>query len=239
MSIILKSIILNMAFFIILLTLLHSQKTFSMTFVHPNNTNNTILPGYIECFLDYKTSRCDECPPGCLSDNSSYIVVENKKLARDIDQVFEKTLRQISNVKSGVDKNDTYTAGIYLRSLLIKHQIKISELTLIDKIIEDIQAADSIVSLGNNVHEKLKILTSDKNSSPVAISIVNITSKSIDLLISSNDILSSIQEDTNLMNDLATQKKWITEILDNTVVGCDVSGISGCLTASIFSAGIS
>ena len=171
--------------FIILANFLQSHNSFSINFVHSNDTNSTLLPGYIECFLDYKTSRCDDCPPTCLSDNSSNILVENKILARSIDQVFKNSLREISNVKSGIDKNDTYTASIYLRSLLLKHQINTSELNLIDGILKDIQTADSIVSLENNVQGKLHIMISDENSNPIAISIVNITSTSIDLLINS------------------------------------------------------
>ncbi len=103
-------------FFIILTSFLQSQKSFSINFMRSNNTNSTILPGYIECFIDYKTSHCGDCPPRCLSDNSSNIIIDNKNLARNTNQVFEKSLRQISTVKSGVDKNDTYTASIYLRS---------------------------------------------------------------------------------------------------------------------------
>ena len=47
-----------------------------------NNTNNSIIPGYLGCFIDYRTSNCDDCPPSCLSNNSSNIIIENKKLAR-------------------------------------------------------------------------------------------------------------------------------------------------------------
>ncbi len=206
MSVILKSLILTIVFFIILITILQSQKSFSTSFIHSSNLNNTIMPGYVECFIDYKTSHCDDCPPSCLSDNSSNIIVDDKNLARNIDQVFEKSLRQISTVKSGVDKNDTYTASIYLRSLYLKHQIKISELNLIDGIIKDIQSTDSIVSLGKNVQGKLKILTLDDSSNPIAISVVNIISKSIDLLINSDNILTPIEGYPNLMHDLTTQK---------------------------------
>ncbi|MDQ6724197.1 MAG: hypothetical protein M3Z01_08045 [Thermoproteota archaeon] len=197
------------------------------------------MPGYIECFIEYKTSQCNDCPPSCLSDNSTNIMIENKKLAINIDQVFEKSLRQISTVKSGVNKNDTYTASIYLRSLLLKNQLKISELNLIDGIIKNIQTADSIVSLGNNVQSKLKILTSDKSSDPIAISIVNITSKSIDLLINSDNILFKIKGNPNLIHDLTEQKKWIMKIIANTIIGCEVTGLTGCLVASIFTTGVS
>ncbi len=90
--------------FIILKSYLQSQKIYSLIFVPSNNTNITILPGYIERFIEYKTSQCDDCPPSCLSDNSTNIMIKNKKLAINIDQVFEKSLSQISTVKSGVDK---------------------------------------------------------------------------------------------------------------------------------------
>lgn len=228
-----------MVFFIFLTSYLQSQKTFSLNFVPSNETNSTVLPGYIGCFIEYKTSHCDDCPPSCLSDNSTNIIIENKKLSINIDQVFEKSLRQISTVKSGLNKNDTYIASLYLRSLLLKNQIKISELNLINGIIKNIQTADSIISLGNNVQGKLKILTSDKNSNPIAISVVNITSKSIDLLINSDNIMSKIKGDSNLMHDLIEQKKWIMKIIANTIIGCEISGMTGCLTASIFTTGIS
>ncbi len=238
MSTIFKKLILFVIFFIIFTVFLPTQKAFSINFVTSINTNNTILPGYIECFIEYKTSQCDNCPPSCLSDNTSNIIIENKKLASDIDKIFENSLRQISIVKSGVDKNDTYTASIYLRSLLLKNQIKISELNLIDKLIGNIQTADTMVSLGKNVEEKLKTLTFDRNSNPIAISIVNITHKSIDLLINSDDILSTIQGNPNLSHDLIEQKKWITKIIANTIIGCEVSGITGCMVSSIFTTGI-
>ena len=90
------------------------------------------------------------------------------------------------------------------------------------------------------VKEKLNLLTSDNNSgSPIAISIVNIVSKSIDLLIDGDSILSTIQENPHLMHDLPTQKKWIIEILNNAIIGCDMSGIIGCLSTSIASTGVS
>jgi len=235
----LKKIILYVIPFIIFASFLQSQKTFSLNYVPINNINTTILPGYLGCFIDYKTSQCDDCPPSCLSNNSSNIIIDNKKLANNIDQLFEKSLRQISNVKSGINKNDTYLASIYLRSLLLKNQIKISELNLIDGIIKDIQKTDSIVSLGKNIQEKLKILNLDKNSTPIAISIVNITSKSVDLLINSDNIISIIQGNTNLKNDLTVQKKWVSKIIANTILGCEVSGLSGCLVSSIFTTGIS
>ncbi len=79
----------------------------------------------------------------------------------------------------------------------------------------------------------------DRNSSPIAISITSITSKSVDLLINSDNIISSIQGNPNLSHDLMTQKKWLTKIIDNAIMGCEVAGVSGCLVASIFTTGIS
>ncbi len=234
-----KKLFIFVVFFIFLTSYLQSQKTFSLNFVPSNETNSTILSGYIGCFIEYKTSHCNDCPPSCLSDNSTNIIIENKKLSINIDQVFEKSLRQISTVKSGLNKNDTYIASLYLRSLLLKNQIKISELNLINGIIKNIQTANSIISLGNNVQGKLKILTSDKNSNPIAISVVNIASKSIDLLINSDNIMSKIKGNSNLMDDFIEQKKWIMKIIANTIIGCEISGMTGCLAASIFTTGIS
>ncbi|MBA3750810.1 MAG: hypothetical protein H0X03_07995, partial [Nitrosopumilus sp.] len=59
------------------------------------------MPGYIECFIEYKSTKCGECPPSCLSMDSEKIIVGNKELSSKIDQVFEKSLRQISIVKAG------------------------------------------------------------------------------------------------------------------------------------------
>jgi hypothetical protein len=51
-------------------------------------------------------------------------IVNNNFFARHMGQVFEKQIRQISEVRAGVNKNDTYTATIFLFSLLKKNQIK-------------------------------------------------------------------------------------------------------------------
>ncbi|MGN6821379.1 MAG: hypothetical protein ACTHJ7_01160 [Candidatus Nitrosocosmicus sp.] len=198
------------------------------------------MSGYIGCFIDFKTSNCDDCPPSCLSFNSSNIIVDNKILAKNIDKVFENQLRQISEVRSGVNKNDTYTASIYLYSLLLKNQIKLPELNLLEQLINDSQTTNSLVFLGKDVKDKLNLLSSDNSSSsPIAISIVNIVSKSIDLLIDCDSILSTIEGNPNLMHDLPTQKKWILEVLDNAIIGCDESGLAGCLASSVASSGIS
>ena len=103
----------------------------------------------------------------------------------------------------------------------------------------DVQKANSIVSLGKNIQSKLNILDSNKTSTPIAISIVNIISKSIDLLVNSDNIISQIHGYTNLLNDLTEQKKWIEKIITNTIIGCEVSGITGCLVSSIFTTGVS
>ena len=207
--------------------------------ISTNTANNTTLPGYLKCFIDYTTSNCNDCPPICLSLNEKNIVIENKELAKNIDQVFEKSLRQISTVRSGLENNDTNTASIYLRSLLLKNQITIPELNLIDDMINDIHKANSIVALGKDIQSKLNVLNYNETSTPIAISIVNITSKSIDLLINSDNIISQIHGHTNLLNDLNEQKKWIEKIITNTVIGCEVSGITGCLVSSLFTTGVS
>ncbi|MGN6351361.1 MAG: hypothetical protein ACTHL3_07855 [Candidatus Nitrosocosmicus sp.] len=217
------------------------SQSFSLSFIHSNYpSRNTTLSGYMGCFIDFKTSNCDDCPPSCLSFNSSNIIVDNKILAKNIDKVFENQLRQISEVRSGVNKNDTYTASIYLYSLLLKNQIKLPELNLLEQLINDSQTTNSLVFLGKDVKDKLNLLTSDNSSSsPIAISIVNIISKSIDLLIDGDSILSTIEGNPNLMHDLPTQKKWILEVLDNAIIGCDESGLAGCLASSVASSGIS
>jgi hypothetical protein len=73
-------------------------------------------------------------------------------------------------------------------------------------LIKEIQTANSPVYLSKNVKEKLNNLTSDESSSPIAISIVNITSKSIDLLINKDNLLYSIEGNPNLIQDFTIQK---------------------------------
>ena len=232
--------IVYVLFLIIFTNHILQSQSFSLSFIHSNYpSRNTTLSGYIGCFIDFKTSNCDDCPPSCLSFNSSNIIVDNKILAKNIDKVFENQLRQISEVRSGVNKNDTYTASIYLYSLLLKNQIKLPELNLLEQLINYSQTTNSLVSLGKDVKDKLNLLTSDNSSSPITISIVNIVSKSIDLLIDGDSILSTIEENPNLMHDLPTQKKWILEVLDNAIIGCDESGLAGCLASSVASSGIS
>ena|SRR6478672_10033679 len=238
MDIILKSIFAIIFFLIIFGFPLQQQKSYSINFIHSNSSDITTMPGYVECFIDYKTSYCGDCPPACLSFNSSNIIVNNKFLARHMDQVFEKQTRQISEVRAGGNKNDTYAATIYLYSLLIKNQIKLSEVHLIENIIKEIQTASSPISLGKYVKEKLNNLTSDENSTPIAISIVGITAKSIDLLINKDNLLYSLEGNPNLINDFGIQKKWIMEILNNAIIGCDESGITGCLASSVASTGV-
>jgi hypothetical protein len=232
--------IMYVLFLIILTNHILQSQSFSLSFIHSNYpSRNTTLSGYAECFIDFKTSVCDDCPPSCLSLNSSNIIVDNKILAKNIDKVFENQLRQISEVRSGVNKNDTYTANIYLYSLLLKNQIKLPELNLLEQVINYSQTTNSLVSLGKDVKDKLNLLTSNNSSSPIAISIANIVSKSVDLLIDGDSILSTIEGNPNLMHDLPTQKKWILEVLDNAIIGCDESGLAGCLASSVASSGIS
>jgi hypothetical protein len=227
-------------FLIVLLVSSQSHLITSFGFsISTNDSKSTVLPGYLKCFINYTTSNCNDCPPICLSFNEKNIIIENKELAKTIDQVFEKSLRQIATVRSGLENNDTNTASIYLRSLLLKNQITIPELNLIDEIIHDVQKANSIVSLGKSIQSKMNILNSNETSTPIAISIINITLKSIDLLINSDNIISQIHGYTNLLNDLKEQKKWIEKIITNTIIGCEVSGITGCFVSSIFTTGVS
>jgi hypothetical protein len=191
------------------------------------------------CYIEYKTSTCDDCPPSCLSFNSSDIIVDNKILSKNIDKVFENQLRQISELRFDMNQSEVYTANIYLYSLLIKNQLKLPEVKLIEEIINKSQTTNSLVSLGNDVKAKLNIMLSDKTSSPVALSIVKIISKSVDLLINGDNIVSTIEGNPNLTHDLQIQKKWILKILNDTIIGCNESGLSGCLTSSIASTGIS
>jgi hypothetical protein len=235
----LKKLYIYILFCLILTNFINLQKSFSSNSITSNSNNTSILPGYIECFIEYKSSKCNECPPSCLSMNSKNIIIENKNLSNKIDQIFEKSLRQISIVKSGIDRNSTYASIIYLQSLYLKNQINIDELKIIDDVIKNIQNADSIISIGKDIKEKLNILIDEENSSPIAISILNITSKSIDLLINSDFIILKNQGNPNLMFDLSEQKKWILKILSNTIIGCEISGMLGCLTSAIFTTGIS
>ena len=226
-------------FMIILLFSLQPNPSLSTNLINNSkNTDNTVLPGYLHCFIDYRTSNCDDCPPICLSNTDKNMIIKNNVFAKNIDQIFEKSLRQISTVKTGFENNDTNTANIYLKSLLLKNQINIDELNLINEIIKFIQKANSTISLAKHVHTNLDKLNSDVKSSPIAISILNITSKSIDLLINSDSILNQIQGYQNLTHDLSVQKKWITKIIANTIIGCEVAGLSGCLASSIFTTGI-
>ncbi len=237
MCIVFKKIIFQIIPIIILFNIFQLQKCFPYNFPLINNTNNSILSGYINCFIDFKTSICNDCPPNCLSNNSTTII-NDKKLSRNSDLVFEKSLRQLSSIKS-YSKNDTFLAGIYLRSLLLKNEINVLEFNLISNLIEKIQNSNSLISIGKEVHNKLKLLEDDNNSNSISISIINTLAKSIDLLINSDQILYKIKGYPNLLNDLSVQKKWMTKIIINTIIGCEISGLSGCLTASIIASGIS
>ena len=233
-----RSLLLLFLFVLIISIQSQLSKHFGFS-ITSNISNSTVLPGYIKCFINYTTSTCNDCPPICLSFSEKNIIIENKELAKNLDQVFEKSLRQISTVRSGLENNNTNTASIYLRSLLLKNQITISELNLIDEIMNEIHKANSIISLGKIIHTKLDNLNSNKTSSPIAISIANITSKSVDLLINSDNIIFQIHGYNNLPNDLEEQKKWLEKIITNTIIGCEISGMTGCLVSSIFTTGVS
>ncbi|MDN5847274.1 MAG: hypothetical protein L0H53_13490 [Candidatus Nitrosocosmicus sp.] len=224
----------------IILTLSITQTSQSLVNVSkPFPSNSTILPGYINCLIEYTTSQCSECPPNCITYNTSNFIIDNKDLASNVDKIYEKSLRQISIINSAdINTNHTKTAIIYLQSLLLKNSIKPSELTLITDIFNNINQTNSTASLGITLHAKIKELEAIKDSSPIAVSIVNITSKSVDLLVNSDGIIHRIQEYPNLPYDINEQKEWITGILSGTIVGCEISGVLGCLMASIVTSGI-
>jgi hypothetical protein len=103
MHLYLKKLLNSIALFYFLVNCLQSQKTFSSNRVTSNNTNSTTIPAAIECFVEYKISKCDSCPPSRLSINSKNIIIENKQLANNIDKIFEKS-RHISTIKSRIYK---------------------------------------------------------------------------------------------------------------------------------------
>jgi hypothetical protein len=205
----------------------------------PFLANSTILPGYINCLIEYTTKQCSDCPPNCITYKTSNFIIDNKDLASNVDNIFEKSLRQISIIKSAdINTNHTKTAIIYLQSLLLKNNIKPSELTLITDIFNSINQTNSTTTLGKTLHDKIKELAAIKDSSPIAISIVNLTSKSVDLLVNSDSIVHRIQGYPDLPYDINEQKEWINGILSGTIVGCEISGVLGCLMASILTSGI-
>ena len=224
----------------ILLTLSIGQTSLSIGNVSkPFLANSTILPGYINCLITYTTKQCSECPPNCITYKASNFIIDNKDLASNVDKIFEKSLRQISIIKSAdIVTNHTKTAIIYLQSLLLKNNIKPSELTLITDIFNNINQTNSTTTLGKTLHDKIKELETIKDSSPIAISIVNLTSKSVDLLVDSDSIIHRIQGYPDLPYDINEQKEWINGILSGTIVGCEISGVLGCLMASILTSGI-
>ncbi len=224
----------------ILLTLSIAQTSQSIGNISkPFIANSTILPGYINCLIEYTTNQCSECPPNCITYKASNFIIDNSDLASSVDKIFEKSLRQISIIKSAeINTNHTQTAIIYLQSLLLKNNIKPSELTLITDIFNDINQTNSTTTLGKALHAKIKELEPIKDSSPIAISIVNLTSKSVDLLVNSDSIIHRIQGYPDLPYDINEQKEWINGILSGTIVGCEISGVLGCLMASILTSGI-
>ena len=224
----------------IILTLSLTQTSQSLVNVSkPFPANSTILPGYINCLIEFTTSQCSECPPNCITYKTSNFIIENKDLASNVDKIYEKSLRQISIIKSAdINTNHTKTAIIYLQSLLLKNNIKPSELTLITDIFNNINQTNSTTTLGQTLHAKVKELEAIKDSSPIAISIVNIISKSVDLLVNSDSIVHRIQEYPDLPYDINEQKEWINGMLSGPIVGCEISGVLGCLMASIVTSGI-
>jgi len=205
----------------------------------PYPANSTILPGYVNCLIEYTTKQCSDCPPNCITYKTSNFIIDNKDLASSVDKIFEKSLRQISIIKSAdISTNHTKTAIIYLQSLLLKNNIKPSELTLITDIFNNINQTNSTTTLGKTLHDKIKELATIKDSSPIAISIVNLTSKSVDLLVNSDSIIHRIQDYPDLPYDINEQKEWVNDVLTGTIVGCEISGVLGCLMASIMTSGI-
>lgn len=203
----------------------------------PNNS--TILPGYLNCLINYTTSQCKECPPNCITFGSDSFITSDKNLAPDLDKIFEKSLRQISIIESSdIQTNHTKTAIIYLQSLLLKNEINLQELKMIANIFNDINKTNSITTLGKNLHTKLQEFEINEKTSPISISIVSILSKSVDLLINSDSIIYKIGEYPNLSYDLGEQKEWLNNNLANTIVGCEIAGVLGCLLGSIVSSGI-
>src|SRR6185503_9507574 len=156
--------------------------------------------------------------PNCITYKTSNFIIDNKDLASSVDKIFEKSLRKISIIKSAdISTNHTKTAIIYLQSLLLKNNIKPSELTVITDIFNDINQTNSTTTLGKTLHDKIKELEMKKDSSPIAISIVNITSKGVDLLVNSDSIINKIQGYPDLPYDLNEQKEWINGILSGTI----------------------
>ena len=224
----------------ILMTLSVAQTSQSIGNVSkPYPANSTILPGYVNCLIEYTTKQCSDCPPNCITYKTSNFIIDNKDLASSVDKIFEKSLRQISIIKSAdINTNHTKTAIIYLQSLLLKNNIKPSELTLITDIFNNINQTNSTITLGKTLHDKIKELATIKDSSPIAISIVNLTSKSVDLLVNSDSIIHRIQDYPDLPYDINEQKEWVNDVLTGTIVGCEISGVLGCLMASIMTSGI-
>lgn len=203
----------------------------------PNNS--TILPGYLNCLINYTTNQCKDCPPNCITFGSDSFIASNKDLAPELGKIFEKSLRQISIIESSdVQTNHTKTAIIYLQSLLLKNEINLEELKVISNIFNEINKTNSTTTLGKNLHTKLQEFVINEKTSPISISIVSILAKSVDLLINSDSIILKISEYPNLSYDLREQKAWLSNNLANTIVGCEIAEVLGCLLASIMSSGI-
>lgn len=74
-----KKIVTSIFLFFNLINCLQSQKTLSLNFVTSSINNITTILGYLERFIDFKTSKCDGCPPICLSINpkTSLLKIDN------------------------------------------------------------------------------------------------------------------------------------------------------------------
>lgn len=207
--------------------------------VHIDANSSTILPGQLACLIEYKTSICKQCPPNCISYKNENFVINNKELAKKIDQIYEKSLRQISLIEAGTNKsNITSTAMIYLQSLLLKNLIKIPEFKMITDIIQKTTTTNSTVELGKYLHQKIDNFSNNTSFSPIALAIVNISSKNVDLLINKDGIVSKIQNYTDLSNDTSQQKSWILRTISNTIMGCEISGLIGCMISPVVTSGL-
>lgn len=234
-----SQIISMISILIILSSIIIISPKFIMAQSSINASNSTILPGQLACLIEYKTSSCKQCPPNCISFKSENFVIDNKELAKKIDQIYEKSLRQISLIEAGTNQsNITSTATIYLQSLLLKNLIKIPEFQMITDIIQKTNSINSTVELGKYMHNKLDNLTNKTNYSPIAFAIINIGSKNVDLLINKDGIISKIQNYTDLSNNISQQKNWILKTISNTIMGCEISGLIGCIISPIVTSGL-
>lgn len=234
-----NNILIIFTIFLVTSICLNLQPGYSQNISKPFLNNSTILPGYINCLIQYNTSQCRECPPNCITFESDNFIVNNKDLANNIDKIFEKSLRQLSIIKSfGENDSKAKSAIIYLNSLLLKNSINPAELKILSSIVEEIYNTNSTITLGKNIKEILGQVSSNNNSSSVALAIVHIASKSVDLLINSDSIVHKVPSYPNLPYNLTEQKEWVLDIIISSIIGCEISGILGCFMSPIIAAGI-